>query len=79
MVDANWSDPSAGTQGETDNVAAITFPAATANWGTVTHVALFDAATSGNMLMYSALDSSVIVNSSDTFEFAAGALNIQLA
>ena len=60
------------------NVAAITFPAATANWGTITHVAIFDAATSGNMLMYSALDSSVIINSSDTFEFAAGALNIQL-
>lgn len=34
------------------NAAAITFPAATANWGTVTSFAIYDAVTSGNMLMW---------------------------
>lgn len=34
------------------NGAVITFPAATANWGTVTAFGLYDAVTSGNFLMW---------------------------
>lgn len=34
------------------NAASITFPAATANWGTVVAFAIYDASTSGNMLMW---------------------------
>lgn len=46
---------SSGTTGRISNNATLTFPAPTANWGTVTHGALLDAATTGNMLFWGAL------------------------
>jgi hypothetical protein len=62
--------------GASENSADITFPTATADWGTITHCALFDAATSGNMLMYTALDASKTVNNGDTLKFSAGDLDV---
>ena len=67
---------SAASDGESSNSADITFPTATADWGTITHVALMDAATSGNVLMHSALDASKTVNNGDTFKINAGDLDI---
>jgi hypothetical protein len=77
-LDANWTATSGG-DGETDNASAITFTTATANWGTVTHFALFDATSAGNMLIWGALDSSVVINDGDTFKFNANALKISVA
>ena len=37
------------------NALAVTFDEATGDWGDVTHFALFDALSGGNMLMYGAL------------------------
>lgn len=65
--------PSAGA---TDNTADVTFPTATANWGTVTHVAIMDASTAGNMLLYGALTASKVVNNGDTFKFNTGDLDV---
>lgn len=79
--DGDWSDPSAGTQGETDNSADITFPTASGgNWGTVTSVTILDNIThgAGNILFYGDLTANKIVNDGDTFKFSAGDLNIQL-
>lgn len=59
------SGPSSGTTGQSANVADITFPAPTANWGTVTHFAIMDALTGGNMLMQTALSVPKVVNSGD--------------
>ena len=73
-----WTLAGAGA-GLADNTAAITFPTATANWGTVVSVAILDAATAGNFLLHGALTSSRVVNSGDTFEFAAGDLDITFA
>ena len=67
---------SAASGGASSNAADITFPTATANWGTVTHVALMDALTVGNVLMWSALDTSKTVNSGDTFKINAGDLDV---
>jgi hypothetical protein len=67
---------SAASDGESSNTADITFPTATADWGTVTHVALMDAASAGNILMHSALDASKTVNNGDTFKINAGDLDI---
>ena len=67
---------SAPADGVTANAADITFPTATVNWGTVTHVALMDAATAGNVLMWSLLDASKIVNSGDTFKINLGDLDV---
>lgn len=72
-----WTAPTAA--GLTDNVAAIVFPTATAAWGTVTHVAIRDAATAGNLLFYGALTASKVVGSGDVFQFAIGALDVTLA
>ena len=66
---------SAPSDGVSSNGADIIFPTATADWGTVTHCALMDAATAGNVLMYSALDTSKVVSNGDTFKFNAGDLS----
>lgn len=58
------------------NSAQITFPVATAGWGTVVAVGIFDAVTSGNMLYYGALGSSVAVNTNNQFIIASGALTL---
>lgn len=61
--------PSAGA---TDNTATITFPTATANWGTVIGVGIFDASTSGNLFIYAALSASQTINTGGTFSVATG-------
>lgn len=56
------------------NSAQIDFPTASGSWGTVTHAAIFDASTSGNMLWWGALTASKAVASGDVFRIASGAL-----
>jgi hypothetical protein len=71
---------SSGTTGATQNGSTITFPTPSANWGTVTHVGIFDASTSGNLLFHGALTASKTVNNGDPAPtFPAGALDITLA
>jgi len=60
--------------GETQNAALITFPTATAGWGTVSHWGILDAVSSGNMLYHGAFDASKSVASGDDVEIAAGEL-----
>jgi hypothetical protein len=69
----------AASGGATANTSAVTFPTATADWGTVTHVGLFDASTSGNLLFHGALTASKVVGNGDIFRFNAGDLDISLA
>lgn len=84
---ANWAGTqaaastvaSSGTSGTTSNNAAITFPAPTANWGTITGLAIFDASTGGNMLLWSALTTNKTVNNGDAApSFAAAAFTYQI-
>lgn len=75
-VEHNTYDVSSG--GATENDGAITFPQATVAWGTVTHFAMFDASSSGNMLLYGALDSSRNIDINDTPSFVDGALDITM-
>lgn len=72
---AGW-DVAAGALALTSNTGTVTFPAATANWGTVTHFGIFDAATVGNLLFWADLTVSKVVNNGDTASFAAGAIDI---
>lgn len=58
---------------------AITFPTATAGWGTVTHWAIFDASSSGNLLWYSPLDSSQTINTGTQANFADGAIDLTIS
>ena len=70
---------SAATGGSADSSATVTFPAATANWGTITHVALMDASTGGNVLFHGSVTTSKTIESGDTFQISAGNLTISLA
>ena len=60
------------------NTAAIEYPTATANYGTVVAVGIFDASSSGNLLAYANLTASKVVSSGDVFRFNAGDLDITL-
>ena len=60
------------------NSAAVEWPTATGSWGTITHVAVFDALTSGNMLVYASLTSSKTIASGDVLRIPAGDLDVTL-
>jgi hypothetical protein len=59
--------------------ATVTFDAATANWGSITHVAVMDAVSSGNVLFYGAVTTAKTIESGDTFQVSSGNLTISLA
>ncbi|GAH34945.1 unnamed protein product [marine sediment metagenome] len=68
-----------GSGGATSNASDITFPTAEEDWGTVTHIALYDAESGGNMIMHSALDAEKAVGDGDTFKINAGDLDVTVA
>ena len=61
------------------NTGAIEYPTATANYGTVTSVGIFDALSGGNLLAYANLTASKVVSTGDVFRFNAGDLDVTLA
>jgi hypothetical protein len=67
--------------GHIQNTAAITFPTATANWGMVSGVVVFDNATygAGNVLFRGALPSPRDIRTNDQYSFAIGGLDIYLS
>ena len=58
--------------------AAIEYPTATASYGTVTHIGIFDASSGGNMLAYASLTASKTIASGDVFRIPAGDIDITL-
>ena len=66
----------AATARATENSGLITFPQATANWGTVTHFAIFDAITGGNFLAHGDLAVSKQVDTGGNVYFSAGDIDI---
>lgn len=75
-VSATFSAASSGT---TSNSAAIEFAAASGSWGTVTHFGIFDAASSGNLLIHGAFTTGKAIGSGDILKIAAGDLDITAA
>ena len=69
----------APSNGVTANTAAIEFPQATGSWGTITHIGIEDALTSGNLLYHSPLDASKTIATGDVFRIAIGSLSVTLA
>ena len=63
---------------EATTSAAVEYATATANFGTVTHVGVYDASTGGNLLCYAALTSSKTIETGDVFRVPAGDLDITL-
>jgi len=67
------------------NTSAITFPTATADWGIVGWVGIYDAVSSGNLVAYQNLQKSDFsttttktVNDGDIFKFNASTIKITL-
>lgn len=67
-----WNTPTTDTF---ENAAEISFGTAANNWGTISHVSLWDAATGGNCLAVGSLSAAKAVNVDDEATFAAGDLS----
>jgi hypothetical protein len=68
----------APSNGVTTNSGAVEFAQATASWGTITHIGILDALTSGNLLYHTALDVSKAIDTGDIFKIAVGSLSVTL-
>ena len=77
-VATNGADWNTASDGTIDNANELSFPEATGSWGTLTHFALFDAASAGNMLAHGSLNVSKSISSGDTAKFSVGDLDISL-
>lgn len=84
---ANWAGTqsagstiaSSGTGGTTSNNVAIAFPTPSANWGVVTHFALWDASSAGNQIICKSLTASKSINLGDPApQFAIGTLTFRI-
>lgn len=71
----------AASGGSSSTNATVTFDAATANWGTVTHVAVMDGDVegAGNVLFYGAVTTAKTIETGDTFQVSSGNLTVSLA
>lgn len=72
----NWPAAAGGAK---SNGVAVTFPQATADWGTVVAFAIWDAATGGNMIVSATLAASKVVQLGDTPVFGANDLKVSLS
>ena len=75
ILAAGWDS---ATGGSITTNADVTFPTATASWGTVVAAAIVDASTSGNIIWYGTLTANKTVDSGDTFKITAGNLTLTL-
>lgn len=68
----------APASGESENTALITFTTATADWGAVSHYAIYDAVSGGNMIFYSKFDAEFArtVESGDIVIVPAGRVTV---
>lgn len=69
----------AASSGTASNDAAVEFNAATGSWGTVSHFGIFDALTSGNLLIHGALTASKVIETGDILKIAIGDMDITAA
>ncbi|CAB4126397.1 hypothetical protein UFOVP89_39 [uncultured Caudovirales phage] len=69
----------APSNGASVTTADITYPTATASWGTIGWIGIYDASTGGNLLYHTPLDVSKAIDSGDIFKITAGNLSVTLA
>jgi hypothetical protein len=72
-------DAAATPGGTTSNSADVSFTAAGGDYGTVTHLGIFDASSAGNLLWHGALTASKAVEDGDTITFTAGNIDLTMA
>lgn len=69
----------APSNGVSTNSAAVEFDQATASWGTITHIGIWDAVTTGNLLFHTPLDTSKAIDTGDIFKINSGNLTVTFA
>ena len=69
----------APSNGVTTNSADVTFDQATADWGVVGWIGIFDALTTGNLLYHTALNTAKTIETDDIFKIESGQLSVTLA
>ena len=69
----------APSNGVTTNNADVTFPTATASWGTVGWIGINDSTSGANLLYHTPLDTSKTIDSGDIFKISTGNLSVTLA
>ena len=72
-------DAAATPGGTTSNTADVSFTAAGGDYGTVTHLCIFDASSSGNLLWHGILTAPKAVEDGDTITFSAGNIDLTMA
>lgn len=72
----NWMAPT--WEGYTTNNVQIQFPIATASWGMINYLAIFDAASGGNMLYQGGLFLTPTINTGDRFTFPVGYFSLMI-
>ena len=72
----NWPAASGTSPTQKANGTAMTFPAATGSWGTVSSFYICDAASAGNVLYGGDLTTAKAIQTGDTATFAAGAITV---
>tara|TARA_X000001036_G_scaffold108723_1_gene101895 strand:- start:5663 stop:6055 length:393 start_codon:yes stop_codon:yes gene_type:complete len=60
------------------NTGSITFPTATSSWGTITYAGIFDASTGGNLIAYSQLGASKVIDTNDILQISNNSLTLTL-
>lgn len=66
------------TEGQVSNATQLAFPEATGSWGSLTHFAVFDAATAGNVVFYGVLTTAKAIAANETLRFPVGNLTFTL-
>ena len=60
------------------NSGSITFPTATASWGTITFAGLFDSQNGGSLIAYSQLGASKVIDTNDILQISNNSLTLTL-
>ena len=69
---------STASDGVVTSDADISFPQATANWGTIVALGIHDALSSGNLLMYTDLTTTKTIDAGDILKVSSGSLTVTL-
>jgi hypothetical protein len=69
----------APSNGVSTTSADINFDQCTVAWGTITHIGIYDALTTGNLMYHTPLNSSKAIDVGDIFKIASGSLTVTLA
>ena len=71
-----WAAAAAGAISTDTDVQFV--PASGGNWGTVTYIGIYDAATAGNLIAWGQLGTAKTITDGDTFVISAGNLTVTL-